>query len=313
MNSDIITIGEPLIEFSAAKEGCLNNSSIFYQSFGGDTSNFSVSAARCGAKVGYVTSIGADPFGEALLNLWENEGIDVTHVKQESNYKTGVYFISRNSGSHQFTYYRANSAASRMTPEILPQDDIRQTKILHLSGITQGISSSACETNAKAIAIARESDTLITYDPNLRTDLWPIEKARAIIHNTVSYTDILMPSYEDARMLTALNNPEEICNVYLKMGAKIVILKMGQEGALLADGGKMEYFSPHPVDQVDSSGAGDTFCGAFAAEFVTGSPIEKCVQFAGIAAAISTKGIGCIAKIPRREDILSAMEEGSLS
>lgn len=308
MNIEIITLGEPLIEFSADREGSLCNSNLFVQGFGGDTSNFAVSAARSGARVGYITSIGSGPFGDALMELWRKEGIDLASVHRTDKYKTGLYFISRNNGKHEFTYHRKDSAASRMTPEILPVKAIRNAKILHLSGITQAISTSACDTNFEAMAIANESNTLVSYDPNLRTNLWHLDRAKAIINATVPKTDILFPSYDDACILTGLDSPEDIADFYLNMGAKIVVLKLGKKGALLADGKKIEYFTPYPVEQVDASGAGDTFCGAFAAEYVKGSCLEDCAVFAGTAAALSTTRIGCIASIPERKEIITAME-----
>lgn len=309
MNPEIIALGEPLVEFSAAKEGGLCNSCLFYQGFGGDTSNFAVAAARAGGKTGYVTAIGADPFGRALMGLWEAHGIDVSAVQSSKKYKTGIYFISRGNGKHEFTYFRKDSAASRMTPEIVPVDTIRTAKIFHLSGITQGISSSACDTGSRALAIANASGTLVSYDPNLRLDLWDLDRARAIIHATVPKTDFLFPSYDDASVLTGLKKPGDIVDFYLGIGAKIVVLKLGEKGALLAMGKKREYFDPSPVDQVDASGAGDTFCGAFAAEYVKGTPLGDCIRFAGAAAALSTTGIGCVAPIPGRKAIIAAMKK----
>ncbi len=309
MTLDIITLGEPLIEFSAVHEGNLCKGNMFLQGFGGDTSNFAVSAARSGGKVGYITAIGKDPFGNALLNLWRNENIDVTTVKEASQHKTGIYFISRNNGNHLFTYFRKNSAASNMTPDIIDPQTIEKAKILHFTGITQGISISACDTSFRAISIAKKSKTLVSYDPNLRTDLWQLDRARAIIHNTIPKTDIVFPSYEDACLLSGLSEPEKISDYYLNMGPKIVVLKLGEKGALLAYGQKRKFFAPFPVKPVDSSGAGDTFCGAFITEYVNGNSLDACMRFAGTAAALSTTGIGCVSAIPKRDKTISTMEK----
>lgn len=307
MSPEILTLGEPLVEFNSAREGALGNSKRFYQGFGGDTSNFAVSASRSGGQVGYITAVGADPFGEALLNLWAKEKIDISAVKQMDDHNTGIYFISRDGGRHAFTYYRKDSAASRMTPELLPVKKIRNAKIFHMSGITQAISPSACQTNESALAIAREANTLVSYDPNLRTALWDLERAREIIHATVPRTDILLPSLDDAVRLTGLKEPEEILDFYLNLGPKIVALKMGSKGVLLAQDNTTEYFPPHPVEAIDASGAGDTFCGAFIAEYVKKRPIDACIRFASTAAALSTTAIGCVDSIPTRDVVIAAM------
>lgn len=310
MSPEIITLGEPLVEFSSATEGILCSTSIFHQGFGGDTSNFAVSASRSGGSVGYITAVGADPFGDALIHLWKKEKIDVSAVQQMAQYKTGIYFIARRNGEHQFTYFREDSAASRMTHKILPVDTIRKAKILHMSGITQAISNSACQTNASALSIAKESKTLVTYDPNFRTTLWDLDRARNVVHDTVPEIDILFPSYDDAVLLTGLKTPEDITDFYLGLGAKTVVLKLGKKGTLLAHGKTVKYFPAFVVEQVDASGAGDTFCGAFAAEYTHNSPIEKCICFAAAAAALSTTKIGCVDSIPLREETIAAMKQG---
>ena len=309
MNPDIIAIGEPLMEFSALNEGPLGSNSLFRRGYGGDTSNFAVAAARAGARVGYVTAVGKDPFGRSLIDLWEKEGIDVSSVQKSDQYSTGVYFISRHGGGHEFTYFRTNSAASRMTPDILPEDVLARTRILHFSGISQGISRSACDTCLRALDIAKKVGTLVSYDPNLRTRLWDLDRARTVIHGIVPQVDILFPSFEDACELTGLNSPDDIITYYRDLGAGIIVLKCGDQGALLSHDKTIQHFGPLPVEPVDASGAGDVFCGAFMAEYVRGSSLEDCMRFAGGAAALSVRGLGCVSSIPKREEILKALAE----
>ena len=309
MNPEIVTLGEPMIEFSSDREGGLCNGGVFHQGFGGDTSNFAVSASRSGGSVGYITQIGADPFGKALMDLWEKERIDTMGVTQIPDHPTGIYFISRSGGRHEFIYYREDSAAAMMTPQMLPVEMIRNAKIFHMSGITQAISKGACETNEKALAVARESGTKTSYDPNLRTNLWDLETARTVIHGTVPKTDVFLPSYDDAVLLAGLENPEEIIEFYLNMGAKTVVLKMGDKGVMLGLGNRVEQFPPYPVDAVYCSGAGDTFSGAFICEYIAGKPVDRCIRFAGAAAALATTRIGCTFAIPTREETNGIMEK----
>ncbi|BDQ35021.1 sugar kinase [Pseudodesulfovibrio portus] len=306
----IISLGEPLIELSATDEGTLDTVSSFITGFGGDASNFAVAARRAGGDVSMLTQIGQDPFGDAFLNMWAKEGIDTSLVKRSAAGPTGIYFISRNSGSHYFTYYRSGSAASLMTPDLLPEVSIREARLLHVTGVTQGISDSACETSFAAMDIARQAGTLISYDPNYRPALWPMEKAVSVIEESVSRADIIFPSMEETEMLFGSIEPEAAVRKYLELGAGTVVLKLGTHGALLASGDGIKRIPAMRVNAVDASGAGDTFAGSFAAAYMENRPPEWCARFAVTAAGLSTTGFGCVTPIPARKDILSHMAPG---
>ena len=316
MQPEIIAMGEPMLEFNASEEGHLSEVDLFSVGYGGDTSNFAIAASRLGGRVGYLTALGNDPFGDRFMRLWENEGIDTSHVKRDPLSPTGIYFISRKDNQHYFTYYRNTSAASKMSVSDLPVDYIRQSRLFHVSGISQAISLSACDCVFAAIAEAKEAGIQVSYDPNLRLKLWPIERARAIIHETVAMADLFLPSYEDATALTGLESPESIAQFYLDRGPKIVVLKLGAEGALLATNstggspGILKRFKAHSVNPVDMTGAGDTFDGAFAVSWLTGQPLDHCVRFANAAGALVTTGLGAVNPIPRKEQVEAFMTQG---
>ncbi len=315
MQPEIIALGEPMLEFNATQEGGLSEVDQFSVGYGGDTSNFSVAASRLGGQVGYLTALGDDPFGDRFMQLWEAEGIDTSQVKRDPASPTGIYFISRKDGQHHFTYYRNTSAASKMTVSDLPIDYIRQGRVLHVSGISQAISLSACDAVFAAITAAKTAGVRVSYDPNLRIKLWPIERAKAIIHQTAAMADLFLPSYEDATALTDLESPEAIANFYLDMGPGVVVLKLGSEGALLAtrseDGttNKLQRLSAYPVDPVDMTGAGDTFDGAFVVSWLSGQPLDHCVRFANAAGAIATTGLGAVTPVPHKDQVDAFMAE----
>ncbi|PKN64784.1 MAG: hypothetical protein CVU57_13295 [Deltaproteobacteria bacterium HGW-Deltaproteobacteria-15] len=321
MSIDIVALGEPMLEFNASEEGTLFEVGAFLVGWGGDTSNFSVAASRAGSRVGYITRLGEDEFGESFLRLWQREGVDTRFVERDPAAPTGIYFISRAEGRHHFTYYRKDSAASRMTPDFLPADYIRNARLLHVSGISQGISDAACDTVFAAVGVARAAGVLVSYDPNFRPKLWPLERARAVIHEAIRQADLVFPSLEDARALSGLEDPEEIARYYLDLGPKVVVLKLGGDGAMLATSGEGEppsapvtrRFPPQKVESVDMSGAGDTFDAYFVHGFLSGWSPEKCTQFANAAAALTTTGLGCVTPVPVRsrvEALLGWKEEG---
>jgi 2-dehydro-3-deoxygluconokinase len=300
--SDLLAIGEAMVELNQA-----GDASTFVQGFGGDTSNAMIAAARLGADASYFTAIGADRFGQALVELWMREGVDASRVVVNGGAHTGLYFVTHGADGHQFSYMRAGSAASRIGEPDLPVDRIRETKVLHVSGISQAISSSAADAVFAAIDIAHESNRLVSYDPNLRLKLWPLRRARAVIHEAMRSCDIALPGLDDAEALAELRDPDAIADFYLRLGAQVVVVKMGKGGALAATAKGRERIYPRVVTAVDATGAGDCFDGAFLAEYVrTGDPFAS-ARFANVAASLSTLHYGAVTPLPRRPDVEAAM------
>jgi 2-dehydro-3-deoxygluconokinase len=293
-------MGEPLLEFNQQPG---SGPPLYLKGHGGDTSNAAIAAARTGASAGYITAVGADAFGEDFLALWKSEGVDTGTVRIDPDAHTGIYFVTHGAKGHAFTYFRAGSAASRMAPATMPDHAIRQAKILHMSGISQAISGSAADACFHAITVARDAGVRVSYDTNLRLRLWSVERARAVIHAAIAIADIALPSLDDAVALTGLEQPDAIADFYLRLGAPMVVLKLGKDGVLLADASSRERIAPHKVDAVDATGAGDTFGGSFLARLVAGDAPREAARYANAAAALATTGYGAVAPIPRPEAV----------
>lgn len=294
---EILAIGEPLMELSESTEGQ------YVSGFGGDTSNFIIAASRQGASTGYQTAIGADTFGSKFLKLWNQEKVNTDLVKVDSDHHTGLYFISYGKQGHEFTYHRAGSAASYLSEKDVKEETFKGIRYLHISGITQAISNSSCDAVFKAARVAREKGITVTYDPNLRLKLWPLERAKAIIHSTLPYVDIFLPSMDDVTILSGLDNPDEILNFYLDLGVKMVVLKVGKEGAIVATRKKRTHIPGFAVDAIDATGAGDTFDGAFVSRLSEGAEPEDAARYANAAAALSTQGLGAVNPIPVKQEV----------
>ncbi len=299
---DLLSIGEPLLEFNQAK-----GSDDYRRGHGGDSSNMAIAAARQGARVGYFTALGRDPFGDSFMDLWAREGVDASAAIRSPAAPTAIYFITHGKDGHEFTYFRAGSAASRVTPADLPADVIAGARIVHASGISQAISDSACDAVFAAFALAREKGRKVSYDTNMRLKLWPLARARAVIHAAAAQADYLFPSADEATQLTGLDDPDAIVDFYLRLGAKVVALKRGKEGALVADGRERHRVAALKVDPVDATGAGDTFVGAFLARVLAGDALGEAARYANAAAALSTTVYGAVASIPRAEQVRAAL------
>jgi 2-dehydro-3-deoxygluconokinase len=296
---DIVAIGEPLLEFNQTRRG----EPAYLMGHGGDTSNCAVAAARLGASVGYVTRLGKDSFGEAFLDLWHQEGVDASRVVLDPAAPTGIYFVTHGENGHAFTYYRAGSAASLLAPAEIPADYVRGARVLHASGISQAISPPACDAVFEAMAIVHAAGGLVSYDTNLRLRLWSLPRARAVIHEAARQADILLPGLDDARALTGLEQPDAVADFYLRLGASVVALTLGAEGALIATPERRERLLRHEVLAIDATGAGDAFDGAFLAEYLRAGDAFIAGRFANAAAALATTGFGAVAPLPRRDAV----------
>ncbi len=302
---DILSMGEPMVEFNQTRDG---DGTMFLRGCGGDSSNFAVAAARQGARAGYISAIGNDANGALLRALWKAETVDDTHVRTVDDLPTGVYFVSHTDSGHQFDFARAGSAASRYTARDLPLDAIAAAKVLHLSGISLGISASACDAGYRAVEHARAKGVTVSFDTNLRRKLWPLGRARAVIWDVISLSDICLPSYDDIVQLSDMTDADEIVDRCLALGPTIVALKRGADGTLVADRSQRFQIPPYPCDAVDATGAGDTFGGAFVARIVAGDSIERAGHYAAAAAALSTQGYGAVTPIPTSDQVYALLK-----
>jgi 2-dehydro-3-deoxygluconokinase len=292
---DIVSIGEPMVEFNQTKPGDPH----YLQGFGGDSSNMIIAAARSGARTAYVTRLGDDEFGRMFLALWQSEGVDASGVGIDPQAHTAVYFVSHGPQGHVFSYLRAGSAASRMRPADLPLDTISSARFVHASGISMAISASASDTVLAAFEAARAAGGKVSFDSNLRLKLWPIARARALIGAAAAFADYFFPSIEDARALSGLDSIEANIEWAHRLGARTVFLKLGPEGVIVSDGARRQRIAGHRVNAVDATGAGDCFCGATLARLCAGDDAFAAARYANAAAALATTGFGAVAPLPR--------------
>ena len=303
---DLLCIGEPMVEFNQLPQQ-EDGRRLYVEHHGGDTSNAAIAAARQGARVGYITAIGADPAGESLMALWQAEGVDTAHVLRDPEHPTAIYFVMHSEAGHDFLYYRHGSAASFYRPACLPEAAIASARMIYASGISQGISSSAADAVFRAIEIANANGVSVAYDTNFRPRLWPARRAAAVIHTAIALADIALPGLDDAAALTGLTDPDAVADFYLALGPRIVALKMGAAGTLLATPAARIRIPPFICRPVDATGAGDTFCGSFLARLAMGDAPLEAARYAACAAALSTNAHGAVAPIPHAATVLAAL------
>jgi 2-dehydro-3-deoxygluconokinase len=193
------------------------------------------------------------------------------------------------------------------SPADVPVAAIAEARMLYVSGISQGISGSACDAVFAAIDVARRHGVKLAYDTNYRPRLWPPARAAAVMHAAMAYADYALPGLEDVQTLTGLTDPDAMLDFYLRLGSKVVLLKMGAEGAYLATEAARVRVPAHKVVPVDATGAGDTFCGSFLARILAGDEPAAAARYAGVAAALKCMGYGAVGPIPAADAVRAAM------
>jgi len=295
---DIVGLGEALVEFNQTAPGQPE----YRLGMGGDTSNAIIAAARAGVRTAYMGRYGGkDGFGEMLLQTWQREGVDTSGMQCDIQANNGMYFVQHTVEGHRFSYARSQSAAARMQPGDLHCDLIERSRYLHVSGISLALSTSACDTVFAAMEHAKRVGTLVCLDANVRPNLWPLARARAVLREAIALCDVFLPGMDDMALLTGLQNPLDMLDWIGSIHERaVVVLKMGHQGALLQEGGdgQRHTIASYSVQTVDATGAGDCFAGNFLARICTGDDWLTACQWASAAAALSTTGWGAVGPLP---------------
>ncbi|WP_336045731.1 sugar kinase [Solibacillus ferritrahens] len=302
---DIITIGDGMITFDPTAKGPLRFVHQFERKIGGAELNVVIGCARLGAKAGWISRLGKDEFGRHILNTVRGEGIDISEVKLMEHYATSLNFKEiQESGDSKTFYYRQNSPTETLTVESLPLDYIKNTKILHVSGVFPAITEQNREVILKAIQFAKESGVKVALDPNIRLKLWSKEQARKTLTQYLPYVDYLLTGREELEMLFDTKEDTELFSHIEKYNFEHVIVKEGAKGASYYENKKWNIVPGFPVSKVvDTVGAGDGFGAAFLYGKLQGWNIEKIMQIANAVGAMVVQVQGDNEGLPYFEEV----------
>jgi len=306
---DIISIGECMIELSTKKS--ISYAEIFHKHYGGDTINTTITAARLGSKVGYITKIGNDYFKDFLLESWQSENIDINYVKLVDGHN-GLYFISKQEdGERQFACYRKKTAATTLSIDDIPEEYIKRAGIVYSTGITQSLSESAYNCVKKAFSLARENGVMTAYDPNYRAILWSISEAKEAMEDVIEYVDMLfLNDIQDANAIYGISSPDKIIKHFWDMGIPTVIVKQGEKGSTIGYNGEVIHIPACINTIVDTTGAGDTYNGGFLHGISEGYTPFEAAKLACIVSGKQIEGLGSVKSIPYKDQVYSEFKKG---
>lgn len=303
---DVVTLGEVMVQFNPITTGPLRHVAYFEKHAAGSEANFAIGVTRLGLKAGLITRVGNDEFGKYILSVLRGEGVDISLVKIDDDAPTGIYFIQRGypiPNKSSVIYYRRGSAASKMSPEDIKEEYIRNSKLLHLTGITPALSDSCKEATLKALKIASESEIKISLDTNIRLKLWSKDKAKETLLPIIRKVNILLTEPTDAKILVGEEDPHKIIEKILSMGPNMVVIKLGERGAIASDGKETIMKTGFKVPVVDVIGAGDAFAAGFIANILKGKSLEEALTYGNAAGALVVTTRGDIENLPSQEDV----------
>ncbi|MDV9202631.1 sugar kinase, partial [Streptomyces sp. Wh19] len=172
--AEVVCLGESMVTFLPSQPGRLADVPSFGRGIGGAESNVACALAAAGHRAAWVSRVGADGFGDHLVEAIAGYGVDTSGVRRDPSRPTGIYFrtaTDRATDVHEVAYYRAGSAASAMSPDNIPYATLPATRVLHLSGITAALSAD-CLALLHDLTASRPGRPLISFDVNHRPGLW---------------------------------------------------------------------------------------------------------------------------------------------
>ncbi|HBH16322.1 MAG TPA: 2-dehydro-3-deoxygluconokinase [Leclercia adecarboxylata] len=305
---DVITIGEAMAMFVPTKTGELSAVDQFMKRVAGAELNVATGLARLGLKVGWVSRVGNDSFGQFVLDTLKKEGIETAGVTLDGRYPTGFQLKSKvTDGTDPIVeYFRKGSAASHLSVEDFNPVWFTAARHLHLSGVAAALSPSSYALLDHAAGAMKAAGKTISFDPNLRPVLWKSEAEMVEKLNHLAFqADWVLPGVKEGQILTGEKTPEGIADFYLNRGVKAVILKTGADGAWFktADGEQGAVAAVKVENVVDTVGAGDGFAVGVVSALLEGKTLHQAITRGNIIGSLAIQVQGDSEGLPTREQL----------
>ncbi|MFW3472509.1 sugar kinase [Streptomyces microflavus] len=349
--TDVVCLGESMVTFLPSQPGRLADVPSFGRGIGGAESNVACALAAAGHRAAWVGRVGADGFGDHLVETIAGYGVDTSAVRRDPGRPTGIYFrtaTDRGAGAHEVAYYRAGSAASAMSPDNVPYGEVFAGRILHLSGITAALSGD-CLALLRELTAERPGRPLVSFDVNHRPHLWRGGEADAsVLLELARRSDLVFVGEDEAEEAWGIVGAEAIRAALPE--PSVLVVKRGSAGATVfsglrpgprssnaggaesgpasrsTEGGGAEdaaagtgsgdtvtHVPALHVDVVAAVGAGDAFAAGFLSATLRGLPVRDRVRHGHLMAAAVLTVPGDLTEPPARDhaDRLAALDDGA--
>lgn len=313
----LLAIGEALIDFIPEETGKeLKNVKGFQPAVGGAPANVCGAYVKLGGEAAMITQLGDDPFGDKIVDEFVSCGIGCQYVKRTKEANTSLAFVAlKGDGNREFSFYRKPGADMLLKAEDVKEEWFEDAFALHFCSVSLG-DFPMKEAHKKAVEYAVKKGALISFDPNLRLQLWEDrEKLRQAVLEFAPLAHVLKISDEELKFITGCDEIEKARPGLFKGNTRMVIYTKGSDGAECYTACHKGAAAGKKVKAVDTTGAGDGFIGSFlycladdgvtadSLAQVTGEKMAKYLEFANAFCGISVTKHGAIASYPTMEEM----------
>ena len=314
---DVIALGELLIDFTMNGQSEQGNN-MFEACPGGAPCNVLALLNKMGKKTAFIGKVGKDQFGTLLRDTITEAGIDASNLMVDENVNTTLAFVHTfPDGDREFSFYRNPGADMMLTADEVNPDVVKDTKVFHfgtLSMTHEGVR----EATKKAVETAKANGCLVSFDPNLRPPLWgSLDLAKEQMEYGFGKCDILKISDNEIQFVSGKEDYDEgIAYLQETYNIPLILLTMGKDGSRAYYKGMRVERPGFSVKAIETTGAGDTFCGSSLNylvdhdfENLTEEQLGEMLTFANAAAALVTTKKGAIKAMPVKEEVLELIQK----
>lgn len=298
--TDVLTVGELLVDM-ISDDYCDSQQSSSYKSFfGGSPSNIAMNVKKLGGNSLVASAVGEDGLGQFLINHLKDADID-TQCIQKVDYSTSMVLVNKSKGTPIPIFYREADYHLAYTSEI--EQALMDSKVVHFS--CWPISRTPVrETIEKVISVAKKNNLLVGFDPNYHPMIWQKgENGVEYVKEIISRVDIVKPSEDDAERIFGKDTHQNQMQKFLDLGAKLVIMTLGKDGAIVSNGEETLHFDTMATQIVDTTGAGDAFWSGFYTALIKGKTIREALELGFAVSAFKLQYTGAVVDLPKLEDI----------
>lgn len=314
---DVIAVGELLIDFTMNGQSEQGNN-MFEACPGGAPCNVLALLNKMGKKTAFIGKVGKDQFGTLLRDTITEAGIDASNLMVDENVNTTLAFVHTfPDGDREFSFYRNPGADMMLTADEVNPEVVKDTKVFHfgtLSMTHEGVR----EATKKAVETAKANGCLVSFDPNLRPPLWSsLDLAKEQMEYGFGKCDILKISDNEIQFVSGKEDYDEgIAYLQETYNIPLILLTMGKDGSRAYYKGMRVERPGFSVKAIETTGAGDTFCGSSLNylvdhdfENLTEEQLGEMLTFANAAAALVTTKKGAIKAMPVKEEVLELIQK----
>ena len=314
---DVTALGELLIDFTDNGKSAQGNT-LFEANPGGAPCNVLAMLNKCGHPTAFIGKVGKDIFGLKLKSTLEEVGINTSNLIVDENARTTLAFVQTfEDGDRDFSFFRNPGADMLLTAQEVDEELIKDSRIFHFGTLSM-THDGVREATKRAIAVAKESGAVISFDPNLRPPLWnSLEDAKVQVAYGLGQCDVLKISDNEIQWFTGEEDFDAgIAKLRKEYDIPLILLSMGRDGS-------RAYYKDLKVEAapflqestIETTGAGDTFGGSclhyilkYGLDDLDESRLKEMLTFANAAASIVKTRKGALRVMPEIEEVESFIQ-----